>query len=63
MGYNKKGIKPPSYMAEFSFVSVNLLFLKLYSTQSYEVTSYFSVMIPIMIYMVLTLFGNLLRFV
>ena len=63
MRYNKKGIKPPSYMAEFTFVSVNLFFLKLYSSQSYEATSFFSIMIPIMIYMVITLFGNLLKFI
>ncbi len=64
MGYTKKNQqKPPSYLLEFSFVSLNLFFLKLYSEESYAVTTFFSVMIPLMIYLVLTMFGNLLKFI
>jgi len=65
MGKSKtpKGIKAPSYVTEFSFVSLNLLILKLYSENSYFITSYFSVMLPLMVYLVITLFGNLLKFI
>lgn len=58
-----KGIKPPSYMTEFAFVSLNLFFLKMYSDDSYFATSYFSVLVPLMAYMVITLFGKLLKFI
>lgn len=56
-------MKAPTFATEFSFVSLNLLFLKLYSENSYFTTSYFSVMIPMMAYLVITLFGNLLKFI
>ena len=65
MGYNKSSrkFKQPTFATEFSFVSLNLLFLKLYSTDSYQATSYFSVCLPLMVYLVITLFGNLLKFI
>ena len=65
MGYSKspRRIKAPSYLAEFSFVSINVLFLKLYSVESYNATGFFTVMLPLMIYSVITLFGNLLKFI
>ena len=56
MGHTKTGnknMKPPTYSTEFAFVSVNLLFLKLYSENAYFTTSYFSVMIPLMGYLVI----------
>jgi hypothetical protein len=68
MGYSGKTSKgamkaAPSYMTEFAFVSTNLLFLKLYSENSYFVTSYFSVLLPLMAYLVLSLLGSLLKFI
>lgn len=65
MGYSKssKGRKPPSYATEFAFVSVNLFFLKMYSENSFMATSFFSVLLPMMIYAVITLIGNLLKFI
>lgn len=65
MGNNKnlKNMKAPSYSTEFSFISINLLFLKLYSENSYMTTSYFSVFIPLMAYFVITLLGNLIKFI
>lgn len=65
MGHSKtkNSRKPPSYATEFCFISLNLLFLKLYSENSYFATGYFSVLLPIMAYLVITLFGNLLKFI
>lgn len=65
MGYNKlqKRFKPPTYFVEFSFVSLNALFLKLYSPDAYIATSFFSVLLPLMIYQVISLFGYILKFI
>jgi hypothetical protein len=65
MGHTKggKSLKPPSYFTEFSFVSANLFFLKMYSENSYFATSYFSVLVPLMVYMVINLLQNLLKFI
>lgn len=66
MGHTKgsvKSNKPPSYSTEFAFVSLNLFFLKMYSENSYFATSFFSVLVPMMAYSVITLFGNLLKFI
>lgn len=64
MGYkSNKRLKPPTYLTEIGFVSVNLMLLKLYSIETYTATSYFSVLFPLMTYTVLTLFGYLLKFV
>ncbi len=60
---NSKGSKPPSYFVEFAFVSMNLFFLKMYSENSYFATSFFSVLVPMMAYSVISLFGNLLKFI
>lgn len=48
---------------EFGFVSLNLLFLKLYSENSFFTTTFFSVLIPLMAYLVITLLGSLLKFI
>lgn len=66
MGHTKggvKGLKPPSYFTEFAFVSANLFFLKMYSEGTYFATSFFSVLVPLMAYCVITLFGKLLKFI
>jgi hypothetical protein len=65
MGYNKsaKTLKNPSYLTEFSFVSLNLLFLKFYSEAAFDTLGFFGVLLPIMIYSILTLFAYLLKFV
>lgn len=55
--------KPPGFAVEFGFISLNLLFLKLYSENAFFTTSFFSVLIPLMAYQVITLLGNLLRFI
>lgn len=55
--------KLPSYAAEFGFVSVSLLLLKLSSPEAYLAVSYFTICLPVMLYLVITLFGNLLKFI
>ena len=47
---NYKTPKPPSYLVEFGFVTLNLIFLKLYSENAYFTTSFFSALIPMMAY-------------
>ena len=58
-----KHIKPPSYAVEFSWVSVTLLFMKLYSMDAYQSLSYFTVCLPLMLYLVINLFSYLLKFI
>jgi hypothetical protein len=64
MKYNaKKGKKPPpTYAMEFTFVTVSLFFLKLSSAEVYLALSYFTICLPVMLYLVITLFANLLKF-
>lgn len=56
-------MKPPTYAHEFIFVTVSLLLLKLYSMDAFNALSFFTVCIPVMLYLVITLFGNLLKFI
>ena len=58
-----KHLKPPSYGVEFCWVSVTLLFLKLYSLDAYQSLTFFTVCIPLMLYLVINLFGYLLKFI
>ena len=60
---NSKGMKMPTLAVEFSAVSLNLLFVKLYKDQLFEAMSFFVVLIPIMAYLIGVLFGNLLKFI
>ena len=65
MGFTKGGVslKQPTFVSEFAFVSTNLLLVKLYSEETFTAMSFFAVMLPPMIYMIGTLFGNLLKFI
>lgn len=56
-------MKPPGYALEFGFISLNLFFLKMYSENAYFTTTYFSVLIPIMAYQIISLLGNLIKFI
>ena len=58
-----KHMKLPSYGVEFCWVSVTLMFLKLYSMDAYQSLSFFTVCIPLMLYLVINLFGYLLKFI
>lgn len=59
----KKPAKPPGYSTEFAFISLNLLFLKFYSENAFFTTTFFSVLIPLMAFFVITLIGTLLKFI
>lgn len=50
-------------MAEFAFVSTNLLFLKLYSEVAFAAMSFFTVLLPALIYFIGVLFVKLLKFI
>jgi len=65
MGYTKgaKGLRSPSHIAEFAFVSTNLLFIKLYKEELFTAMSFFSVLLPAMVYLIGTLFLSLLKFI
>jgi len=66
MGHQGKGTiakRPPSMMTEVAFISSNLFFLKLYSAPAFDALSFFSVLVPVMIYAIATLFGCLLQFI
>lgn len=55
--------KPPSYLAETTFVTLCLFFLKFYSTDAFGAVSFVTVLIPLMIYHVLNMCGSVLEFV
>ena len=65
MGYTKsaKNSKPPTLSTEFAFVSLNLFFLKFYSEVAFSALSFFTVLLPLMAYAILTLFSYLLKFI
>lgn len=68
MKYNSKSslktkLKPPTYAMEFAFVTVSLFFVKLLSAEAFMAVSFFTICLPIMLYLVITLFGNLLSFI
>lgn len=65
MGYTKGGktFIEPSYVTEFAFVSTNLLFVKLYSEETFAAMSFFTILLPAMIYLIGTLFMRLLKFI
>jgi hypothetical protein len=58
-----KSLKLPSYVIEVSTLSTNLFFLKLYSEESFTALSYFIVLLPFMVYLIITLFQSLLKFI
>jgi len=58
-----KNSKPPSYISEITFVMVNLFLLKFYSERFYDAMTFFNISVPIMAYLIGTLFMNLLDFV
>jgi hypothetical protein len=65
MGYTKgaKGLREPSFIAEFAFVSTNLLFVKLYKEELFMAIGFFTVLLPAMVYLIGTLFTSLLKFI
>ena len=58
-----KRTEAPSYLLETTFICVNLFLLKFYSQPAFEALSIMTVLLPAMVYFVLCLFGNLIKFV
>ena len=55
--------KMPSHLLEVCFISTNLFLMRFYNEQVYEALTFTTILLPLMIYFVLSLFGNLIRFV
>jgi hypothetical protein len=51
----RKEKKPPGFVVEAAFCSVTLFLIKIYSDEMYEAISYVTVLIPMMIYFVLSI--------
>ncbi len=55
-------LKSPSYFIEIACLSTNLFFVKFISQESYDAMTFFTILLPFMVYLVVTLFGSLLKF-
>lgn len=54
--------KPPGFILEAVFFSVSLFLLKLYSDQSFDALSFTTVFLPCMIFFILSIVFNVLKF-
>jgi fatty acid desaturase len=68
MNYSKsrnelKNKTPPSYLAETAFITTLLFFFKFYSLNAFATLTFVTVLLPFMIYHVLSMFGAILNFV
>ena len=54
--------KPPSFIVETTFLCVTLFLLKLYSDAAFEALSFVTVLIPMMIFFLLSIVFNVLKF-
>jgi len=55
--------KPPGFIVEAVFLTVNLFLLKLYSDQAYDALSFTTVFLPMMVFFILSIVLNILKFV
>jgi hypothetical protein len=60
---NLRHNKLPSYVSELTFIMVNMFLFKFYSERFFGAMSFFNVAIPMLIYLICTLFSNLLEFI
>jgi hypothetical protein len=60
---NLRHSKPPSYAPELIFIVVNMFLFKFYSERFFEAMSFFNMAIPMLIYLICTLFSNLMEFI
>lgn len=60
---NLRHSKPPSYASELMFIMVNMFLLKFYSERFFDAMTFFNVSIPMLIYLICTLFINLMEFI
>jgi hypothetical protein len=55
--------KPPGYLAETTFITLCLFFLKFYSLNAFAAISFVTILMPYMIYHILNMCGSILEFV
>ena len=60
---NLRFSKPPSYASELMFVMLNMFLLKFYSERFFEAMTFFYVAIPMMLFLIISLFKNLFEFI
>ena len=60
---NLKNAKPPSYVADMAFIMVNMFFLKFYNETFFDAMTFFNIAVPMMIYLIGTLFITLMEFI
>ena len=54
--------EPPSHASEIIFLMMNLFLLKFYSEMFFDAMTFFNISVPMMIYLVFTLFLTLIEF-
>ena len=54
--------KPPSHASELTFIVVNLFLAKFYSERFFEAMTFFNIAVPLMLYLIICLFQNLIKF-
>jgi hypothetical protein len=59
---NLRFSKPPSYASEITFVMVNMFLAKFYSERFFEAMTFFNIAVPMMLYLIVCLFKNLIEF-
>jgi len=60
---NLKNAKPPSHVTEMAFVMINMFFLKFYNETFFDAMTFFNIAVPMMIYLIGTLFITLMEFI
>ena len=54
---------PPSYTSELLLFTANLLFVKMYSASNFEALTFFLLALPMLVYIIGTLFINLMQLI
>ena len=60
---NTAAKKPPGFITETVFLCVSLFLLKLYSDAAFDALSFVTVLIPIMVFFLLSIVFNILKFI
>ena len=55
--------KPPGFLTEAAFCSVTLVLVKMYSDATYDAISFVTVLLPIMVYFVLSIVMQIFKFI
>ena len=59
---NTEAKKPPGFITEAAFCSVSLFCIKMYSDPAFSALSFTTVLLPMMIYFILSIVFNILKF-